>query len=86
MHFFTLKNSAILSATAALYLTACIHTAQASNVVKTVTNGALTFELEFEDELYLAHGRELMWSDALQQPYIDAANQWLTVFVGVEGK
>ncbi|QFI38786.1 hypothetical protein FR932_13465 [Moritella marina ATCC 15381] len=42
MHFFTLKNSAILSVTATLYLAACTHTAQASNVVKTVTNGALT--------------------------------------------
>ncbi|WP_017222070.1 leishmanolysin-related zinc metalloendopeptidase [Moritella dasanensis] len=86
MHFFTLKNSAILSVTAALYLTACTHTAQASNVVKTVTNGALTFELEFEDELYLEGGKELMWNEALQQPYIEAANQWLTALVGVEGK
>jgi len=43
MPFFTLKNTAILSVTAVLYLTACTQTEQASNVVKTVTNGALTF-------------------------------------------
>lgn len=86
MHFFTLKNSAILSTTTILYLIGSTNTAQANNVVKTVSNGALTFELEFEDELQLTHGRALVWSDALQQPYIDAANQWLTALVGVEGK
>jgi hypothetical protein len=53
MHFLTLKNSAILSVTAALYLTACTHTAQASYVVKTVTNGALTFTSTSTSTSYL---------------------------------
>ncbi|QUM75553.1 hypothetical protein HWV00_04510 [Moritella sp. 24] len=86
MRFFTLKNFAILSIATILYLTGCSNTAQANNVVKTVSNGALTFELEFEDKLQLENGRVLRWSEALQQPYIDAANQWLTALVGVDGR
>lgn len=86
MRFLRPKHSAILSITTIIYLVGCANTVQANNVIKTVTNGALTFELEFEDELQLEGGRELAWSEALQQPYIDAANQWLSALVGVEGK
>lgn len=67
MHFFTLKNSAILSTTTILYLIGSTNTAQANNVVKTVSNGALTFELEFEDELQLTHGMAGRWCGVM--PY-----------------
>jgi hypothetical protein len=40
------------------------------NIIKTVTNGNLVFELIFMDKLSLQNNSEKNWSRELQQPYI----------------
>ena len=51
-----------------------------------LSNGTLSIQLEFMDRLHLANGQSKAWSDTLKQPYIHAANKWLSALAGVEGK
>ena len=58
------------------------------NVTETaeVSNGRLTFQLQFMDQLNLPDGTSQPWSDAYQAPYIASAERWLQVLVGIEGR
>jgi hypothetical protein len=56
------------------------------SITKTVTNGNLVFELIFMNTLSLQNNNEKNWSSELQQPYINAANKWLSALTGVDGK
>jgi hypothetical protein len=56
------------------------------NISKTVTNGNLVFELIFMGKLSLQNNNEKSWNIELQQPYINAANKWLSALTAVDGK
>ena len=56
------------------------------SATKVVTNGTLSFELQFINTLRLQGNVEQEWTAEQQQPFIDASNQWLSALVAVEGK
>ncbi|MEO1289167.1 MAG: hypothetical protein AAFV93_15495 [Chloroflexota bacterium] len=51
-----------------------------------VSNGTLTIELQFMDQVNLPTGVQEDWSDTYKQLYVDAANQWLSALIGIEGR
>ena len=53
---------------------------------RVVSNGRLSFALQFMDKLYLPGNETQEWNASLQQPYIDASNLWLAALMGVEGR
>ena len=50
-----------------------------------VTNGKLTLDLQFMDQVQLPNGQKIDWTPALKQPYVNAANKWLSALQGIEG-
>ncbi len=62
-----------------------VHLSDEISSVHTVTNGGLSVELQFMGTVNLEN-EQVAWDESLRQPYIDAANQWLSVLKGVEGK
>lgn len=53
--------------------------------VNNVSNGSLTFELNFMGQLQHSNGVKGRWTPEMQKPYIDAAKLWLSYLIGVEG-
>ena len=51
-----------------------------------VTNGKLTLDLQFMGQVLLPNGQPVDWTNDLKQPYVNAANKWLSALVGIEGK
>ena len=54
--------------------------------VSTVANDGIAIELQFMGKVKLGHDKSVTWDSPLKKPYIDAANKWLSVLKGVEGK
>ncbi len=50
-----------------------------------VHNNGISLRLAFMDKVRLSDGSALDWNQTTMQPYIVAANQWLSALVAVEG-
>lgn len=79
-----LINNSLLSLLLATGLMAC-HNTQ-SNIITSATNGRITLELEFVEQLILPDGTKQDWTLNYQQPYLDAANKWLDAVTAVTGQ
>ena len=61
------------------------HLSNETVATKTVSNNGLSVSLHFKGKVN-TDNEQLEWNETSQEPYIAAANKWLSVLKGIEGK
>ena len=61
------------------------HLSNETVATKTVSNNGLSVSLHFKGKVNTDND-QLEWNETSQEPYIAAANKWLSVLKGIEGK